>query len=181
MIIVEPTSGNTGIGLAYVAAARGYRCIFTMPDTMTVERRHLLRALGRQGGADRGAQGHEGRHRPGRGDSGPAGRPGLDAAPVRQPRQSGHPLSHDRPGDLGPTPSGAVDIFVAGVGTGGTITGAGRYLPGTEARHPHRRRRAGREPGALRRPAVAPPSSRGSAPASSPPCWTPRSTTRSSG
>ncbi|HEX6104441.1 MAG TPA: cysteine synthase A [Gemmatimonadales bacterium] len=127
MIIVEPTSGNTGIGLAYVAAARGYRCIFVMPDTMTLERRHLLRALGTKVVLTEGAK-------------------GMKAAIARSeeilerlgdrgwmPRQFDNPANpaiHYR--TTGPEiwtdTDGQVDIFVAGVGTGGTITGAGRYL-----------------------------------------------------
>ena len=127
MVIVEPTSGNTGIGLAYVAASRGFRCIFTMPDTMTVERRYLLRALGTKVVLTEGPK-------------------GMKAAMARaeeilarlgdrgwMPRQFDNPANpaiHYR--TTGPEiwtdTDGQVDIFVAGVGTGGTITGAGRYL-----------------------------------------------------
>jgi cysteine synthase len=127
MVIVEPTSGNTGIGLAYVAATRGYRCIFTMPDTMTLERRHMLRALGAKVVLTEGAK-------------------GITAAIARadeilarlgdrgwMPRQFDNPANpaiHYR--TTGPEiwadTEGKVDVFVAGVGTGGTITGAGRFL-----------------------------------------------------
>ncbi|HET6577766.1 MAG TPA: cysteine synthase A [Gemmatimonadales bacterium] len=127
MVIVEPTSGNTGIGLASVAATRGYRCIFTMPDTMTLERRHMLRALGAKVVLTEGAK-------------------GITAAIARaeeilarlgdrgwMPRQFDNPANpaiHYR--TTGPEiwadTDGKVDVFVAGVGTGGTITGAGRFL-----------------------------------------------------
>ena len=127
MVIVEPTSGNTGIGLAYVAAARGFRCIFTMPETMTLERRHLLRALGTRVVLTEGPKGMKGAMA--RAEE-IFGRLGDRAWMPRQFDKPANPAIHYR--TTGPEiwadTDGQVEIFVAGVGTGGTITGAGRYL-----------------------------------------------------
>jgi len=127
MIIVEPTSGNTGIGLAYAAVARGYRCVFTMPETMTIERRNMLRALGCKFVLTEGPKGMKGAIA--RAEQIMA-RLGKGAWTPRQFDNPSNPAVHYR--TTGPEiwegTAGAVDIFVAGVGTGGTITGAGRYL-----------------------------------------------------
>ena len=125
--LIEPTSGNTGIALAFVAAARGYRLILVMPETMSIERRKMLAFLGAELVLTPGPQGHEGRGRQGRGT--PAARSRTrscrSSSRTRPIRRS---TAAPRRRRSGTTPAAQLDVFVAGVGTGGTITGVGQVL-----------------------------------------------------
>jgi cysteine synthase len=132
MKILEPTSGNTGIALAFVAAAKGYQCILVMPDTMTIERRNLLKAYGAQVILTAGADGMKG-----------AIAKALDIY-TTEPNKFFMPQQFENPAnpeihrrttaeEIWRDTDGAVDIFIAMVGTGGTITGVGEVLKARKA------------------------------------------------